>query len=489
MLTIQRRPKTGRDARALLGAEGVNIGLGVISQIILTRTLLDIEYGWWVIVYDLFATLLLVLDFGIPTLVARDGPAKPTRIRAMVHYGLRIQCRIAALTLPPILLIAWIGFDDMRTSVAILSLAIGAALMYLSGTHRVALRAVGEAREEAIARVIDKGLMVGGYAVVWAIGRDGLMEFAMVYAGASMISTIYVIWRSERKLTASPQEDIQPEENAKTLLIRAAPFALTLVILPLMARMDKFLLAGFQGLELVAVYNIAWIVLMAGWAVPRSIQQALLPVFSNASANEGALRTEQIRAMHLVGLLTPFGIFVALPIATIGLPALFPNSLVEARPGEGIDAVSLFVLMLPAWVWGLLSSPMLESTKLSNRTTTYARVILVGLAVNLTAGLLLVPTFSLKGAAISTTIGHLCIHLQTIRTSGMWNNLQCRSIMTMQLIAGILLHIAATTLALTKSIESTWIKLGIPLCCFVLATLLILKPTRADWSTVRQVQD
>jgi hypothetical protein len=100
-----------------------------------------------------------------------------------------------------------------------------------------------------------------------------------------------------------------------------------------------------------------------------------------------------------------------------------------------------------------------------------------------------VPTFSLKGAAISTTIGHLCIHLQTIRTSGMWNNLQCRSIMTMQLIAGILLHIAATTLALTKSIESTWIKWGIPLCCFVLATLLILKPTREDWSTFRQVRD
>ena len=486
-MTGQRRPQTGRDAQALLGAEGVNIGLGVISQIILTRTLLDIEYGWWVIVYDLFATLLLVLDFGIPTLIARDGPAKPSHIRSMVHYGLKIQCRIAALIFPLIVLVAWIGFDDIETIVAILSLAIGAALMYLSGTHRVALRAMGEAREEAVARVIDKGLMVGGYVLIWAIGRDGLMEFAMVYAAAALISTIYAIWRSERKLAASPQQEA-PKEDMKALLIRAAPFALTLVILPLMARMDKFLLAGFQGLELVAVYNIAWIVLMAGWAVPRSIQQALLPVFSDASTREITLRTEQIRAMRLVGLLTPFGIIVALPIATIGLPILFPDSLIEARPGEGIGAVSLFVLMLPAWVWGLLSSPMLESTKLSNRTTTYARVILIGLGVNLGSGLLLVPVFSLKGAAISTTIGHLCIHLQTMRTSGMWENSQCRSLMILQLIAGLFLHVAATVLALSNSIDTEWIRWTVPLSFFLLATLLILRPTGDGLPTIRQIQ-
>ena len=488
MLTNQRRPETRRDAQALLGAEGVNIVLGVISQIILTSTLLDVEYGWWVIVYDLFATLLLVLDFGIPTLIARDGPAKPNRIRSMVHYGLRIQCRIAVFIFPPIILIAWFGFENVETSIAILSLAIGAALMYLSGTHRVALRALGEAREEAIARVMDKILMVGGYAVVWIIGQDGLMQFAMVYAGAAIVSTIYVVWRSERKLVTSIQQEIHPNEDMKTILIRAAPFALTLVVLPLMARMDKFLLAGFQGLELVAVYNIAWIVLMAGWAVPRSIQQALLPVFSDAIENESMLRIEQIRAMRLVGLLTPLGIFVALPIATIGLPALFPNSLVEMRPGEGIDAVSLFVLMLPAWVWGLLSSPMLESTKLSERTTTYARVILIGLVVNFGSGLLLVPTLSLKGAAISTTIGHLCIYLQTIRTSGMWNNSQCRSLIMSQLIAGTLLHVAATVLALSNSIDTELMTWAIPLGCFVSATLIVLKPPEGGWPAIRQIQ-
>ena len=148
MLTNQRRPETRRDAQALLGAEGVNIVLGVISQIILTSTLLDVEYGWWVIVYDLFATLLLVLDFGIPTLIARDGPANRIVFALWVHYGLRIQCRIAAFIFPPIILIAWFGFENVETSIAILSLAIGAALMYLSGTHRVALRALGEAKRK-----------------------------------------------------------------------------------------------------------------------------------------------------------------------------------------------------------------------------------------------------------------------------------------------------------------------------------------------------
>ena len=30
--------------------------------------------------------------------------------------------------------------------------------------------------------------MVGGYAIVWIIGQDGLMQFAMVYAGAAIVS-------------------------------------------------------------------------------------------------------------------------------------------------------------------------------------------------------------------------------------------------------------------------------------------------------------
>jgi len=144
--------------------------------------------------------------------------------------------------------------------------------------------------------------------------------------------------------------------------------------------------------------------------------------------------------------------------------------------------------MLPAWVWGLLSSPMLESTKLSNRTTTYARVILIGLGVNLGSGLLLVPVFSLKGAAISTTIGHLCIHLQTMRTSGMWENSQCRSLMILQLIAGLFLHIAATVLALSNSIDTEWIRWTVPLSFFLLATLLILRPTGDGLPTIRQIQ-
>ena len=160
----------------------------------------------------------------------------------------------------------------------------------------------------------------------------------------------------------------------------------------------------------------------------------------------------------------------------------------EARPGEGIDAVSLFVLMLPAWVWGLLSSPMLETTKLSERTTTYARVILIGLFVNLGAGLFLVPTFSLKGAAISTTIGHLCIYLQTIRTSGMWNNQECRILMKRQLIAGSLLHIAATVIALSGSIDTELMKWAVPLSCFLFATVIILKPPEEGWPTIRQIQ-
>ena len=68
-----RTPSTGRDASWLVSADLLAVALAFIGQIILTHALLAEHYGWMVLAIDLYASLFLVVDLGLPTLLARDA--------------------------------------------------------------------------------------------------------------------------------------------------------------------------------------------------------------------------------------------------------------------------------------------------------------------------------------------------------------------------------------------------------------------------------
>ena len=72
MSNQHRRPSFGRDSVWLASADVVAVLLAFVGQLILARALLSESYGLFVIAIDLFATLFLLLDLGLPTLLARD---------------------------------------------------------------------------------------------------------------------------------------------------------------------------------------------------------------------------------------------------------------------------------------------------------------------------------------------------------------------------------------------------------------------------------
>ena len=80
MTDANRRPSFGRDSVWLASADVVAVLLAFIGQLILARALMSESYGLFVIAVDLFATLFLLLDLGLPTLLARDGPRNPSAI-------------------------------------------------------------------------------------------------------------------------------------------------------------------------------------------------------------------------------------------------------------------------------------------------------------------------------------------------------------------------------------------------------------------------
>ena len=90
-----RSPQLGRDTAWLAGSDLVAIILGLLGQVFLTRALLQTEYGLLVVLLDAFATLFILIDAGLPTLLNRDGARAPAALRRP-HRGRhwnRAECK------------------------------------------------------------------------------------------------------------------------------------------------------------------------------------------------------------------------------------------------------------------------------------------------------------------------------------------------------------------------------------------------------------
>ena len=92
----------GRDSSWLIGADIVAVFLALIGQVVLTRTLITEDYGIFIIALDIFATVFLIVDLGLPTILARDGAKSPNLIWPAI---LRIY-KIQAVFLLPFLLLS-----------------------------------------------------------------------------------------------------------------------------------------------------------------------------------------------------------------------------------------------------------------------------------------------------------------------------------------------------------------------------------------------
>ena len=90
-----RRPKLARDTVWLASSDGLAIIFGLIGQVILAKALLQSDYGLLVVILDAFATMYILVDAGLPTIIARDVPRSPGASRRAVRRVLKLQALIA----------------------------------------------------------------------------------------------------------------------------------------------------------------------------------------------------------------------------------------------------------------------------------------------------------------------------------------------------------------------------------------------------------
>ena len=269
-----RRPSFGRDSVWLASADVVAVLLAFVGQLILARALLSETYGLFVIAIDLFATLFLLLDLGLPTLLARDGPRNPSAIWSGMLRIYRLQGLVMLLFAP---IAVWIVITQSAHDTLML-LGAGVALVHIASyAPRTALRAAGDARFESLTKVIERIVTTIGYGILFWLASTDVVAYATVFLIGAIVGLLLALIGAYR-ICGNDGNRIESSAlgNAwvsnKSILLAALPFAITLGVLPYVIRIEKFILASELGYDEVALFHVAQLAWLAGLLVPQAMR-------------------------------------------------------------------------------------------------------------------------------------------------------------------------------------------------------------------------
>ena len=399
---MTRRVRLERDTLWLSTADLAALLVGLAVHVVLTRAFTDGDYGRWVLLLDLFYVTATIVDLGLPTLIGRDGERLGAGAQHLVHRCLRIQIRFSL----PIILIGgvvgwmWVG-ESTDWLVASIILALSACVQILTYAHRAALRALGESRQEALVRFVDRGATALG--IVLAVYQFGAHPIALAMATfLGPLGAMLIAIRLGEKLLSNTEEGETLETSVadgRTLVTLGLPFLLAAVALVANVRVEKLMLGVLSSTDSVEIFQIAWLAFIAGYAPILSARAVMLSWFGEVRDEGGKMWYRAKRAMILIAICSIPGFFIG---GWMGVEAL-----VYIFPDYADKATTVFSSLLFAWVLALLASVPLTLIQVSERPLRYAALLWSGIVADLIACWILIPDseFPAESAAFAAIIG------------------------------------------------------------------------------------
>jgi len=429
-----RKPQMGRDSGWLIGSDLIAIFLALAGQIVLTKALLTESYGIYIIALDAFATFFLVIDLGLPTLIARDGANDVGKIWPSIIrvYKLQFLCSI------PFILFAAIGvpllIEEWKEYLGLIIICGAIALFHIASyAPRSGLRAAGQAKLEAWSKVIERAITVVGYYVLFSIESSSVTAFASVFLIGAIGGLVIALGFSYQILPKDSILEISNWSNLgdswvdnKTLLLQALPFAITLGVLPYVVRIEKFIVAGEIGVDAAALFHVAQLAWLAGLVVPQALRAALLPVLGKVRGESVKFQSALENSLNLCFGLLPVGLFAGAGIVYFLLPMAFPEQYIDGSLGA--SAVDLFMILLAGWCLTLLSTPTYTALQAGDKPWKFTLFIALVVLFALIIGYLLIDWRAndsqgsgLYAAAIASTVSSSFLLFMSIHLSSNWD--------------------------------------------------------------------
>jgi O-antigen/teichoic acid export membrane protein len=401
-------------ARGVAGTLGLNVSTTVLNfavAVVLARLLGADGYGAFSFGFAWAMVLSSVAGLGLSPLVVRhvasmhavgDLPA----LRGLLRWSNRLVVATSLLISAVAGLCAWLFLDDE----ALLGpLLIGLALVLPTALVIVRQSAMQGLGQVVLGRVPETLVAPGLFLVLAAaVGLTWNDSFSASWAMALLVTATILAFAVGAGLLARalPQavREVAPRYESRSWARSATPLVLLGLVGVLSAQAGTILLGVFADAEDTGVFALALRLSMFASFLFLASTYPLMPVVARLHALGDAeqMRRTVHRAARIIFLCS---LPVGLAIIVFADPLL---GLFGADFRTGTEAVRVLVLAELVKVFFGLSGLLLVMT---GREADFARGVILGSVLNVGLSLVLIPAFSVGGAAVAAAVATAVTHL------------------------------------------------------------------------------
>ena len=378
-----------------------DVGSKIISialYVVMARKLGDAGFG--VFTFGLsFVTLVTTLgDFGQDRILTREVARDRHALTDYLGNTLALKLSLAT----PALVVATgflaISGAERETQLVVLILGLAVIAELLMSTEFSVFQAFERMAPLPIV-LISQRLVTATVGTIALLQGAGVVAVATIYLLGALFALLLSTWF----LVRLERPDLTVDRSRWWPLMRAAiPVGLAGVFATVLFRIDTAMLAAYESDSVVGNYGAAYRLLETTLFLSWSIGAAVYPVFSRLSRNsQPPIARLYERSLQLV-------IAVTLPLA-VGA-AILARPLIELLyTSEFSEAADALVLLAPAialfpvcYITGYL---LVSQDRQIVSTYTYGIVAVENILLNL----VLIPAFSLRGAAAGSSISYVIV--------------------------------------------------------------------------------
>jgi O-antigen/teichoic acid export membrane protein len=376
-----------------------------IIIIILTRSLGPEKFGVYGFALSFGLIFYFFIDFGFNKYIIRESSRDFSISKVLFSNIFLAKLIFSAISL--IIIYIYLKFFGYDTLSSIVTFNIFFYLVFetfseyvksfMIAKERMIYPAVFNPLKKLVLLIIIILLLQSG------IGLVGITNTMIIISGAEFLLIMILLFTRFFK----PQLDF-----SKTISVikRTVPFALSIILVQLYFRIDTVMLSVIKGQNAVGLYTAPYLFVFALQFIPNTIMLSVYPKLSRYFKSRAENAKKELKKLFINNLLLIAILSLAISIiVTIGA-----GLIVQFLFGDAYFA-SVFLLQILIWAvfFSFISHVFLYTLNAVDKTMVYTKIVSIALVLNIILNLVLIPNFSIYGAALSTLIteGFGCVLL------------------------------------------------------------------------------
>ena len=365
-------------------------------------------YGLYLALFNFSFLLQILSDFGLQNFNSRDIAQDPTKLKEVFPSILGTKLILAAVFFIGLILFSWIFgyFHLLKGLLGIIALnqVLVSFILYL----RTNVASSGKYTLDALLSSIDKLILIFvlGYLLFIESPTDGFKIEHFVWAQSfSLIICLLICFWVNVRLSGVLKVKVS-FAFSKKILRQSLPFASIIIMMTAYTRLDAFMLERLlndQALE-AGIYASSFRIYDASNMFGFLFASLLLPMFSSMMG-----RKEETRALVKMSL----GLILAGAITLVVSMGFLKDEIMQffysnyATPYYGKILMILMISFIPvcgSYIFGTLLTAQGALRRLNI-------IVGIGLVINISLNILLIPEHKAFGAAIATLITQITVFI------------------------------------------------------------------------------